>query len=350
MPSIKLLLHSDSLSLRGDSTNAEAIATYLRLLCNIDSIVVAPQSLNNSQIRIDDMRRLNLSVNIYQDQNQLRSIAKKELVTHSYFLTNGRYYNLWIPDTKHLVHAVFNVFEPHGHVYAYVSKWLYNKATKDRRTREISTIRAEQAVTGSPFGLSNQTKITWVPHTVVVKQGDGDRFRKKFGIDKRFKIIGRIGGYDQFNDRAAISGISRVLKKRKDIKFVFVNTRPFLKHPQVIYLDSLNSADKWDFYDAGDLFLNGRVMGESFGFSIVEPLMVGKPIIAPDRFRHLSMDAAHMEILRPLSLTYLSSIGFAWKVLQILDERPDKSSLCSSVVQFSPENSIRRFYSEFLEN
>ena len=64
MPSIKLLLHSNSLSLRGDSTNAEAIATYLRLLCNIDSIVVAPQSLNNSQIRIDDMRRLNLSVNI----------------------------------------------------------------------------------------------------------------------------------------------------------------------------------------------------------------------------------------------------------------------------------------------
>jgi glycosyltransferase involved in cell wall biosynthesis len=350
MSKVKVLLHSGSLSLRGDSTNAESIANGLRHFFQIDSVISAPKNnVNNSSLRIADLVTAGLNVELYDDLAHLRRIASHQSVSHAYFMNNGRYSNLWIPDVKHLVHSVFNSFEPHGDVYAYVSHWLYRRATRDKRCREKSQIETEQAMTQSPYGLSDSTKVTWVPHSVVAKQGDGSRFRSKFAIPNKLKIVGRIGGFDQFNDAAAISGISRVLNKRDDIKFVFVNTRKFMHHPQILYLDPLNDADKWDFYDAGDLFLNGRAMGESFGFSIVEPLSVGKPVIAPDRLRHLSMDAAHMEILRPLSLTFFSSIDFAWKVMQLVDERPNSSSLCNSVIQFSPENSIKRFYSEFLQ-
>jgi glycosyltransferase involved in cell wall biosynthesis len=350
MSNTKVLLHSGALSLRGDSTNAEFISTYLKYFYEIDSVITAPRnSVNNSNLRIADLENAGLNVELYDDLGHLRRIASSQSVSHAYFMTDGRYSNIWIPDVKHLVHAVFNSFEPHGDVYAYVSPWLYRKAIKNQRCRDKSQIEAERAITQSPYGLSDSTKVTWVPHSVVAKQGNGARFRSKFAISNNLKIVGRIGGFDQFNDAAAISGISRVLNKRDDIKFVFVNTRKFMHHPQILYLDSLNDADKWDFYDAGDLFLNGRAMGESFGFSIVEPLSVGKPVIAPDRLRHLSMDAAHMEILRPLSLTFFSSMDFAWKVMRIVDECPDSSSLRNSVIQFSPENSMKRFYSEFLQ-
>jgi len=346
----KLLIHSDALSLRGDTTNSQSISIYLKLFYGIDSVVVAPSSQKqNSFLRINDLLSQGINVQLYDTQNHLNKIAQLENVTHSYFLTSGKYSNLWIPDTKHLVHAVFNWYEPHGDVYAYVSEWLYLKATKDQRTRDFMEIEQERVLTSSPFRLFRNCKVTWVPHTVVAKKGNGDQFRDKYSISSKFRIVGRIGGYDQFNDKAAMLGISKVLSKTKNIKFVFVNTKRFLDHPQVQYIDALNDNDKWDFYDAGDLFLNGRSMGETFGFSIIEPLMVGKPVIAPDRIRHPRMDAAHMNILRRKALTYYSATDFARKVVKLVEENMESNFFSALVSQFTPENSIKRFYSEFLQ-
>jgi hypothetical protein len=48
-------------------------------------------------------------------------------------------------------------------------------------------------------------------------------------------------------------------------------------------------------------------MGESFGYSIVEPLSLGKPVIAPHWIRNPLMDRHHLRVLSGLNLVYFSA-------------------------------------------
>jgi glycosyltransferase involved in cell wall biosynthesis len=265
------------------------------------------------------------------------------------FVHDGRYNNVWIPDTRHLVHAVFNNYEPHGHVYAYVSEWLFNEALKKKNGRKTSEIEEIRKFTNSPFIISEEIKRDWVPHTVMPKKGDGDYFRKMYNIEKSSFLIGRIGGFTEFSDPIAKRAVVKLLDIERDLVFAFINTKPFILHPRVKYIGYVTESQKWDFYDACDLFLNGRLMGESFGFSIVEPLMLGKPIIAPNISRNLYMDKHHVQILKPVDLLYKSEKHLVKKVRKIMQEPLGNVELQSLVDQFTKEKVRERFISIFFE-
>ena len=342
--------------MRGDSVNAQTLSILLSSLFGIDCLIVAPDTESNSPSRIKEMMELGLRVHLYKDQRELWNVSEKFRATHSYFMSDGRYSNLWIPNTRHLVHAVFRNFVPHGHVYAYVSEWLYRKATKSGRRQTRLEIETQQTELQSPFGLDYGTKITWVPHAVIAKPQPLGNFREKFNISDSVKIIARIGGFTQFDDQAAQEALKVIASKEKGIKIVLVNTKPFFSHPNILYLnseadrDGISEHDKWSLYSDADLLLNGRSMGETFGFSIVEPLMIGKPVLAPDRLRHPRMDANHMHLLRPLNLTYITKKGLLRRIYRLLDSPPDPEALMRTVAKYEPQQSMAIFVDRFLSN
>lgn len=346
---IKLIIHQEQLTQRGDSVNAENISLLLRTIYGIESIVVAPNSSRNNYKRIADMRALGIRVEIYRNLKDLWNISKRFRTTHAYYLTDGTYSNTWIPDTYHLVHAVFKNFQPHGHKYAYVSKWLFNKAKKLKINPTLqSSIETQRKITQSPYGLDLSLKTSWVPQSVVPKPIIKGTFKKYFSIPRSVKVIARIGGYDQFNDLSAIHGIRELIFENPKLYFVFVNTKNFIQASNVMYIDYLSEELKWGMYSDCDLFINARSMGETFGFSIMEPLMIGKPVLAPDQLRHPRMDAHHMKFLRKHHLTYLNKTHFKFLVKRYLEYPPDEIKLIESVAQFTPENATKSFYNYFL--
>ena len=342
-----LLIHNNELTYRGDATNTQNVSLMLKA-AGISSVVVVPKSERNHKKRISEIKENDVIVEEYATQRDLLSIRNTYGVTHSMFVHDGRYRNLWIPDTRLLVHAVFNNFEPYGDVYAYVSKWLYLEATRKKIGRTAREIEGLRSATDSPYSIDKKVKTTWVPHTVIPKVGDGESFRKRIGISQSSFLVGRIGGYTEFNDQEAKRAIVRLLEKIKGVEFIFINTRPFLIHPNVTYLGYISESEKWDFYDACNLLINGRLMGESFGFSIVEPLMVGKPIIAPSKSRNLKMDKHHVDILKPENLLYSSAEDFEFKVLKLMKKPIESTKMKKLVENFTEEKVRTRFIEEFL--
>lgn len=347
---IKVLLHSEQISERGDSVNAESLSLALGNYYGIETLITYKKSaIGNNAKRIKELKALGLNLVTYDKPHDLHIIGRDFSATHSYFMNGGSYSPLWVKGTKKLTHAIFNNFEPHGDRYNYNSQWLYRKAllTRRRSTKDITIfnlIRSHQ----SPYTLDARMHISWVPHIVTTKSGDAEAFRSKYSISKYHKIIGRIGGKGEFNDEAAKQGVIELLNKNKDIFFVFVNTNPFYEHKRLLHIDYLCANAKWDFYAACDLFVNGRKMGESFGFAVCEALSVGKPIIAPSSKRNRRMDKNHIRVIADTDLLYSSTSDFVSKVLAQLKLPKDSFQLKSKVEEFSANKVSKLFYERFL--
>ena len=348
---VKLILHSGSISERGDSVNDEGLSSALKLFKGIDSLIVYNlNSENNNQNRIDELISDGHQLISYTKPNDLHAIGKTWGATHSYFMDKGTYSPLWIKNTKKLTHAVFNYYEPHGDKYNYVSEWLYRKALLNRsRSTTENRIKELCEFSGSPYNLNTKMPISWVPHIVESKGGDGVSFRKKYNIPIHSKIIGRIGGFNQFDDTVAQKGVIELVEKFRNYYFVFINTKKFYSHTRIIYIEYLSSKEKWDFYSAGDIFIHGRLMGESFGFSICEALSVGKPIVAPNFYRNFRMDKHHISILNRQGLLYNSKKDFKNKVIHQIDNPNSAQSLAFLVEQFKPQAVANIFAEKFLD-
>jgi len=342
--------------------NARGYARALKEAYGIDSILVYPAgSSHNNQRVIAEMVAQGYWVQSYRSLNELHDIARFENVTHSYFMNNGMYSPLWMKGTKRISHAVFRSFEPFGDVYAYCSRWLLKRATSvserlarfraDARGRERDArVLAQRATTQSPYTIDFSLRPTWVPHCVYPLAGDRTAFRRKIAVPSTAPLVGRIGGRSEFSDPAAQKAVGTLVESLPGVFFCFVNTEPFLDHPRVKYVDYLNEQEKWDFYAAGYVFLNGRLQCESFGFSIVEPLMVGKPVIGPSPKRNRYMDRNHVQLLREFELLYSSSEELVRIVSRELSQPTPVGDLVESVQCFRGGPVAERFRREFLSN
>jgi glycosyltransferase involved in cell wall biosynthesis len=349
MTQFKFLLHNKLLTERGESTNALANVTLLKNFFNTDSILSAPESQLNNSIRIQELRKKGLKVFLHRSLEELQRFCLAEEVTHVLWQNDGKYCNLWVPSAKNLVHAVFNNFEPYGDKYAYVSRWLYKTAVRDKNGRNPFEIETERQNSRSPYSINTAIRPEWVPHAVIVQVGDGDHFRKKHGIPKEAVVVGRIGALTEFNDQDAKLAVKRVLDST-DFFFVFVNTFPFISHKRVRFTGYVNDSEKWDFYAACNVFLNARLMGESFGFTIAEPLMLGKPVIGPHQSRNKLMDKHHIEILKSENLLYRNArhLELLIKEQALFPINPQKAQ--SLVSDFSIENVARVFHNVFIRS
>jgi len=345
-----------AISIRGDSVNLENYAVILKKYYDIESLIAYnPSNTSNCIQRIKEIQISGIRVEAYFNEQELVSISKNFHATHGYFAADGRYYPRWIPGIKHLNHAVFRFFEPYGDRYAYVSEWLHRYANRKRISRTEQELENIYAISNSPYKVTKEMKTGWVPHTVLPKFQSGHEFRKKHKIGKDVFLVGRIGGFKTFSDPDAKKAVCEILESYKDIVFCFVNTEKFTHHKNAIFLEEISELEKWQFYDACNLLLNCRISGESFGFSIVEPLMVNKPVLAPSILRNRLMDQNQIAILKYQGLLYYSRMHLKYLILKhkqyhYASKVHNSQRFSKLVEQYSSESVAEKFVEYFLDS
>ena len=328
------LLHANTFSERAESGQLMALSTELKKKYGIQSVIAYyKNSPANNEKRIAEARRSGLELYPYSSGTELRKFASRQNVDLSFVTTDGSVRGVQycreepkryrLGDSVHVNHVVFRHFSPHGDFYLYVSDWLFNWSKSRRFLTPRLSGSKDVFVASLPHGMSNKHDLNF-------------DLRKRVGIPQEGFVIGRIGGYENYDDSAAQCAILKILRAHPHVYFLAVNTRNFGDHPQIIYLDYLDREDISEFYQACDLLINGRLMGESFGFSIAEPLAHGKPILAPHWLRNPQMDRNHIQMLSGLGLLYKSEGDLTRRIQAFISGRQISAfELQSRVSSFS---------------
>lgn len=316
---MKVLFHTHTLNFRGTAVAVYDYAKYNQEILGNESIICynasVPEELDvSTEQQVVDIFTKQFKVVSYTNDTELQK--KCDDVDVSYFIRYGHKEPL--PLCRAVVHAVFQAYEPHGDRYAYVSEWLANK------------MMAEQTTQWVPF----------VPHIVDLPEPNED-LRIKLNIPKNKTVIGRIGGFLTFDLPFVKEKLLDFIQKHDDYVFLFVNTQPFLQHPNVRYFNSIvDRQKKSNFINACDAMLHARVRGESFGLSVCEFLFHNKPVLAWEG----GVDQNHVHLLKDTGLLYNEN-NLEEKLLSFKDYRDDYRYI---VKQFEPKLVMQKFNDVFL--
>jgi hypothetical protein len=220
---------------------------------------------------------------------------------------------------KTAIHCVFSMAEPHGTVYAGVSEWLAKHFNKE----------------------------LWVPHIINLPKTT-DTLHEELGIPMTAFVIGRLGGYNQFDIPDAQSAVCRALQDRDDLWAIFLNTKPFTDHPHAKFLPfNPITLYKSKFINTCDAMVHGRSDGETFGLAVAEFSSFNKPIFTYDAPYWWYM-RAHIDMLGDKAIKYKNAEELFSYLLQI--DKPYVKDIewdCYSK-KFSPENVMKKFKDVFL--
>ena len=247
-----------------------------------------------------------------------RLVSEPQQLDFCYFIRDGRKNKLDISAGRTGVHAVFRHFDPHGDVYAYVSDWLADWMTGG----------------AAPA----------VPHIVDLPDAQGT-LRDDLGIPDEAFVVGRYGGFDQFNVPFAQKAVIEALDGRSNLYFLFVNTEKFVDHPRALFLPSIvRPLEKAKFIATCDAGLNAKKIGESFGLAIAEFLMFGKPVFSWAG----GMDQNHVSMSPRKDWTYRTKRDLLRLLVETEPNDRDADLARRSVEQYKPEAVMKRFDEVFL--
>jgi len=322
-----ILFHTDNLTVRGTNVALFDYAKYNQSLLNNKSIICYNKELltqnisdENSKYRniISNKFRNNFEVFEYSSHDELEEYCKN--VDYIYKLKAGFNDYNYVNTCKNLNHIVFNYNDPHGHRYVYISKWL------------------------SKFATGNDKK--YVDHIINPVKVNTRNLRDKLNIKDHQFVVGRIGGFHEFDILEAKVVVQELIKHDKDIIFIFVNTENFVEHPQAIFLEAItDETEKSDFINSCDCMIHARGRGESFGISICEFLFYNKPVLAAN----IGIDRNHIEILSKTELLYNSKLELKSLIHRLKDGELLEYNYSSLVKDYEPEVVMKKFNEEFLE-
>lgn len=184
--------------------------------------------------------------------------------------------------------------------------------------------------------------VPYIPYMIDLPQHNAN-LRKQLNISPDQFVFGRIGGWSEFDIPFVHEAISKVVANRKDIVFVFINTKPFIESKNVIYLPgSFDQQFKSNFINSCDAMIHAREMGETFGLAMMEFLQFNKPVLAWEK----GNDTNHVDVLQEFNLLYNIETVYA-KICNLADER--KAYDFSKVVaEYTPANVMKKFNEVFL--
>lgn len=309
--------HSNQLGNRGTEVALYDYALYNEELLGNKSYIISDANCNNL-VTLDKFKN-RFEVFLYNSFDECKSLVKQKNIDSVYYIKAGDFDGKIIPGVANLIHTVFQSNQVHGDKYSYVSSWLAN----------------EMKMPGN-----------YVPH-IVSMPAPSRNFREKLNISSNQIVIGRYGGYDQFDLPFVFAAIYEVLKKRDDIVFLFMDTMPFgTEHKNIIFVEGTNSVQhKSNFINTCDYMIHARSHGESFGLSICEFLFHNKPIIS----WYGGIDLNHIEILKNYGLWYIDYDSI-YDILSCIPPNNLNNNLYKNLVtEFQPVNVMRRFKTVFLD-
>lgn len=270
---MKILFHEDELNYRGTSIAVYDYADFNeRYLGNESIIIYNKNSKTNHPLGIEKFEK-RFKVHAYTDFKEVDKIISENNIDLFYAIKNGYIDGVDTKECKTGIHNVFTHFEPHGDVYAYVSEWL------------------SQEMTGS--------KYPYVPHMVNFETQTEQDLRAELNIPPKAKVFGYYGGHISFNIIFAQKTIEKIATRYKDIYFIFMGVNSFIKKKwwkslpsNIIFLPpSSDIIMKQKFINTCNALLHARQRGETFGITIAEFALKGKPVIAfadPPEKAHIS--------------------------------------------------------------
>ncbi len=322
---MRVLFHSYTLNLRGVTNSIVDYATYNQtILGNESALIYNPDYILEGSANRDigsvpalvEHLKTKFKVHSYRTAQELNDICSHYDVV--YTQKAGLIEEPFITSTKTANHTVFQCYEPHGDRYAYISEWLANRMCRGKEKQY-------------PF----------VPLTVELPKPEDD-LRAELGIPKNKFVFGRHGGFYTFDVAFVIEQIQRIVHKYPDIVFLFANTYPFYKHPNIIYANPFfGGKAKSSFIDACDAMIHARTQGETFGLAMCEFLFQNKPVLAWE----LGEDRHQVHLLKDHGLLY-NEANFEEKLLEVTHRPPQEYS--KIVEPFNAVNSMRKFQEVFL--
>ncbi|WP_417686248.1 hypothetical protein [Roseibium sp.] len=261
----------------------------------------------------------NLRLVPYSGQADLLRVSEKEKLDFCYRTNAGSNDGVGVNANRVGIHAVFRHFEPHGDVYAYISEWLADWMSGG----------------AAPH----------VPYIVQLPEPTGD-LRSRLNIPADAFVVGRYGGYDQFNIEFAQKGIAEALAKRSNLHFIFVNTQPFIEHERVHYLPTIVAPqEKSNFIATCDAGINAKKIGESFGLATAEFLLLGRPVFSWAG----GMDQNHVVMTPKRQWLYTTKSSLVRLLGEYESNAIDAELAKLAVAKFSPDAVMKTFDKVFLQ-
>jgi hypothetical protein len=311
-----VVFHSNQLGIRGTEVALYDYALYNETILGNKSYIISDAKKDLTTLKKFQKR---FEVFLYNDFRECEDFIKKTNTSHVYYIKAGDNDGKILPSVKNLVHVVFQNKQPHGDVYAYVSCWLAKK-----------------------MGMEE----SYVPHIVSLPEPN-QNLREKLNIPQDKIVVGRHGGLHDFDLPFVKEAIVKILTKRDDLAFVFMNTHPFgIDNPNLIFLEgTYNIQNKSNYIDMCDYMIHARQHGESFGLATGEFLHNDKPVIS---WRG-GLDQNHIEVLGDKGIWY-EDFNSVYKIFQNL-QKPnfERGTFQTIAQQFSPEAVMERFDKIFLK-
>jgi hypothetical protein len=299
-------------------------AHYNETILKNQSIILCPKnginnaaSLNREVLSKFDAR---FPLFYYDETQQIDDICRHCDVL--YCIKYGTDDGIFSRRIKTVIHCVFDMSQPHGHIYAGVSEQLARKFNSN----------------------------VFVPHMVNFEPSadiSTTSFRRSLNIPDSATVFGRHGGSDTFDIQWVKSVIEKSVRLNPDIYFIFVNTPRFCAHhPNIFFLDKIiNLNKKKEFISSCDAMIHAQSLGESFGLAIAEFSVHQKPIIC---FGNWVLNDNYRKILGDKAIYYHSDN----ELLEILfrfdkSKYKDRTDL-NCYEAYSPANVMTKFEKVFL--
>lgn len=264
---MKIAFHTPNLNFRGSCVALYDYAHYCERLFGYQSVIVTDikQHSTSDPIAIEWIRRRFLIL-FYHSIEELETILLKEDCNVLYCIKYGTNDRIYLSSIKTVIHCVFDMSQPHGDVYAGVSKTLAHSFDLD----------------------------VYVPHMVSLSFSHHSNLRQQLNIPSDVIVFGRHGGMDTFNLEFAKEVISNIVRTTS-IHFVFLNAPQWDSHPHIHYLPpTTDRYTKEAFINTCDAMIVPETMGHTFGLSIAEFSIRNKPIVC---YNGQVWNRTHLDIL-----------------------------------------------------
>lgn len=315
---MKVCFHSNQLGERGTEVALYDFAHYNEVILGNQSVITCNNlHINNNQKVVEHFSR-RFPLFPYRQFSEVDGILEKSKSDVLYVINSGESDGKESKVCKTVIHCVFDVFEPHGDVYAYISEFARDSA----------------GASGFPV----------VPLMISLPKPTGN-MRRELGIPDEDIVFGCIGGRHSFDIDFARQVVCEVAAEARGIWFIFMNTgfRMSPALPNVIFLDyQPDNQLKSNFIATCDAMLHARHEGEMFGIAVGEFSIQNKPVITWSG----SHDRAHLQILGEKAIQY----GNGEELKMILKGFYRRDGDWNAYGEYTPENVMRRFNDVFLKD
>jgi len=325
-----ILFFDPHLNERGCSVATYNYAHYNEIILGNKSIIVSN--------KIGELTTYNKVKERFEEVYLIDNIKDLEKIKCDYMYTQKAGYNdnNLISTAKNLIHVVFPAYDPHGNVYAYISKWL---ATNIKQGK----IQCEFTPTPDPSTIKEE--LLYVPYMVDLPEVKSD-YKDYFNIKSNELVIGWYGGINSFDGELNIAKqvVIDIAKKRKDIKFIFMNQEAFYNKENIIFVEGTTDIEqKVAFINTCDIMLHARGRGETFGLAIAEFSLKNKPIITYKNSRERN----HIDILRDKGF-YYTDYKSLYDILDNISHFDLKDRNWNCYQEYTPEKIMNQFNKIFL--